>query len=242
MKQMSFFIIMLVIAIVLGSATKAASTKMIVFRGKIIDFVLIVYIAILLIATVITFGFTIKPESKVERVSDKEIAKAVEAENNFYHYVEAGMLANADGVFVNKEWQFPYEDRRLIITSTAIDGSQAWVVVERKKEIKGDNQIDIIQYMTKSIIDDYDYSHLLEAPKITVNKQEVQIIPTKRTELKLAKFTKEFTISQFTDDQFVNERIFGDVNHVRGQNVLYLRVPASLEVVEGNGAYLQFVN
>ncbi|HHW37966.1 MAG TPA: hypothetical protein GXX18_12095 [Bacillales bacterium] len=242
MKNILFLILIIVVAIIIGSATKSANTKMILFRGKIIDFVIAAYIVLLLIATAVTFGIMIKQESKSERVSAEEISKAVRAGENFADYVETGMLPDADGVFVNQEWHFPYESNRLIITSKTSDGNQNWVVVERKKELDDNNQVDIVQYATKSIIDDYDYSHHLKPPKITVNEHGIIIEPSEQTELKLAKFTKEFTISQFTEKQFANQRIFGGVNNVRGQDVLYLYVPQSVEVVEGNGIYLQFID
>jgi len=242
MNTLLFLIIIIIVAIILGSATKAASSKMILFRGKIIDIALVIYIALLLIAIVFTIGFAIKPESKVERVSNQEIVKAIEAGENFEHYAEIGMLAKADGVFINKEWHFHYEDDRLIITSKAIDGNQARVVVERKEEADNNNQVDIIQYMTKSIIDDYDYSHHLNPPKITVNKQGIFIGPSERTKIKLSKFTKEFPVKQFVDKQSVNNRVFGGVNHVRGESALYIRIPSSIEVVEGEGVSLQFVD
>ncbi|MED4352472.1 hypothetical protein P9265_09010 [Schinkia azotoformans] len=240
MKNILFLILIIVAAMIIGSATKSTNTKMILFRGKIIDFVIAAYITLLLISTAVTFGIMIKQESKSERVSAEEISKAVKAGENFADYVETGMLPDADGVFVNQEWHFPYESNRLIITSKTSE--QNWAVVERKKEFDDNNQVGIVQYATKSIIDDYDYSHHLKPPKITVNEQGIIIEPSEQTELKLAKFTKEFTISQFTEKQFANQRIFGGVNNVRGQNVLYLYVPQSVEVVEEKGVYLQFID
>lgn len=232
--------LMLLVALIFWSASKAASKKMILFSGKIIDSVLVVYIALLLISTVVTSGFGIKPGAESERVTDKEIAEAVEAGENFIEYLEKGMLADADGVYVNKKWKFPYENNRLVVTGSVIAADPIWVVVEKKNA--DNDQIEIVQYMTRSILDDYDYSAHLKPPKIIEYSEGIEIDRSEHTELKFTKFTKEFVVNQFTNKQFTNERIFGGVNNVRGQSVLYLRVPESIEVVEGIGVALQFVD
>lgn len=238
--------LILLVSFIFWSASKVATKNMILFSGKIKDFVLVVYVALLLVGTIVSFGFAMKTESEGERdrVTDEEIAGVIETGRNFSHHVETGTLSDAEGVFVNKEWHFPYEGSRLLITGKSLDGGDEWVVVKRKNENDNVQQVEIVEYMTKSFIDEYDYSHYLKPPNIKVNDQGIQINHSERTELKLARFTKEFTINQFTKKQFANddERFFGGSNHVRGQNVLYVRVPESIEVVQGNGVYLQFVD
>ena len=54
-------------------------------------------------------------------------------------------------------------------------------------------------------------------------------------DIHVGKFAKEFTISQFTSRNGID--LFSDVNRIRGENVLYIRVPKNVEV-EGE---VQFV-
>lgn len=240
--------LMLLVALIFWSASKAASKKMVLFSGKIIDVVIVVYIALLIIGTVASFGFAMETDSaKRDRVSATEFDEAVEAGMKFFDYLDAGTLATAEGVYVNKKWNFPYEKNRLTVTGSMIAADQILVVVEKKTRMDDNDQIEIIQYMTRSIIDDYDYSSHLKPPKITVYEQGIQIDRTERTKLKLAKFTKEFVVNQFINQPYNvdgDERIFGGVstNNVSGQNVLYLRVPETIEVIEGNGVALKFVD
>ncbi|WP_017753959.1 hypothetical protein [Calidifontibacillus oryziterrae] len=242
MNALLVLVILIIIAIIFSSATKSASYKMILFTGKIIDYVLIVYVALLFVGSIAYVGLAMKADSmNSQRAANEEIKKAFEAADNFYRYLEEGKLAEAEGVYVNEKWQFPYEDNRLAITSSPLSGNQPRVIVERMYEAAGNQQIEVVQYMTKSIIDGFDYSDYVKPPKITVDYQRMKIEQPDRTEIKHAKITKEFTINQFTAERYNTDRFFDGVNIARGENVLYLRVPASIEVVEGKGVALQFV-
>ncbi|WP_374723394.1 hypothetical protein [Calidifontibacillus erzurumensis] len=242
MTGIFFFILILTVAIMFRVVLKTAKNKVVYFYGKITNFVLVFYIVLLLIATVLYIGITNDREMVSERISAEEITKAMNAQMNFYHYIESGKLSETDGVFINKEWHFPIPDNRLIVSSTRMDGNDDWIVVEKKKETDDDKKVHIIQYMTKSIIDDYDYSHHIQPPNIKVNQQGIQINHPAQTELKFTKFTKEFTINQFTSPQYTDEHIFSSINHISGQHVLYMQVPESVEIVEGKGVYLQFID
>jgi hypothetical protein len=139
---------------------------------------------------------------------------------------------NIDGVFIKKQWDFPYEGKQLEVTQVDAQQSIPFILVERKED---DGQIEVIHYYTRAIIENIELTDELAPFTVQLEKDQLMISDPNVIDMHVGKFAKEFTISQFTSQNGLN--LFSDVNHIGGTTVLYIRVPKSVEV-EGE---VQFV-
>jgi hypothetical protein len=198
--------------------------------------VLGIYGALLLIAVGLFYLLPIEESLNKVVENQEELAQAERAGGLLMNAAFEGKQIekeNIDGVFIKKQWDFPYEGKQLDITQVGQQYSIPFILVERKED--NDGQIEVIHYYTRTIIENIEFTDKRGPFTIQLEKNQLMISNPNMIDIHVGKFAKEFTISQFTSENGLD--LFSDRNHIDGTNVLYIRVPKNVEV-EGE---VQFV-
>lgn len=200
-------------------------------------YILISYSLLLFVGMVLSYVLPNPFSSNFQTITNEERVKAQNAVEQFHQAFNSGEFSDIDGVEINGRWKFQFDDEKsLWLKGSRNHGGDTLVLVEKMNSLVG--QIEVVHYKTRYILDDYDYTHLMKPPTLTLNQNEMTITRPDPVELKLAKLNKVFTITQFSDE---SERMFSDHRHIRGAQVLYVRVPDSLDIKEGEGVHLSFL-
>ncbi|MCT8137219.1 hypothetical protein H1D32_05365 [Anaerobacillus sp. CMMVII] len=221
-------LIILVMAGMASGVIKATIQKANFLNGNVIMWLLAGYGSILFISVV--FTYTIPFETS--QMTSKEAQQITE---KFYQAVNNGNFAEIEGVKSIDEWSFSYEHKELNIEALLTDYyySSPWVVVEEDSSLN--NEIKITRYITPHIIEKLDYTNRIPAPTIGLQQNTLTIKLPLETQVRIAKFHKEFTITQFTQEKMIP-------NHDSGwsANMLFLQVPEGVKVRAYEDVNLQF--
>lgn len=195
-----------------------------------------VYGVLLLVAVGLFYFLPIEESLNKVVENQEELAQAERAGDLLINAASEGKQIekeNIDGVLIKKQWDFPYEGKLLDITQVDEQYSTAFILVERK-DVE-DEQVEVAQYYTRTILENIELTDDIAPFTIELEEERLTISDTNVIDIDVGKFAKEFTISQFTSRNGID--LFSDENRIRGENVLYIRVPKNVEV-EGE---VQFV-
>ncbi len=218
-------IIILIAATVSGVGKSIQNARFL--NGKVIGFLFAGYGALLVLSVI--FSYTLPSEASETNTNHaQEIAEA------FYANLHNGNLAEVEGVMITDEWNFPFEETALELQISQNDYyANVWVLVEEDDALT--NEIRVSRYITPHVVSEIDYTHLIVAPSVELVNGTLTITPPEKNNLKLAQFHKEFTITQFT-----GEKMFPEHSNTWSANLLYLQVPAEVEISSDEYINLQY--
>lgn len=202
-----------------------------------LKWILAIYGSILLAALIFSYLLPVGKSVEYQTVSDTERDLAekagemlVKAAYNRKNISEE----NIAGVNIKNESTIPFEGKQLELSVEDTYGPIT-ILVERKLE--NDNEIEYIEFETRTIIENLDLSEEIGPISVTV-QEDLRIMNSDFEDINIGMFDKEFTISQFTSDE--GFELFDDSHHVWGEHVLFLRIPKDLELVDKYD-YVQYV-
>ena len=231
----SIVIIVLLVAplFILKKVTKSINQ----LNGKRIKVVFVGYLAILLIALVVFYmlpggDFTYK------ELSQNDINKADQAEH-LRNALSKGKLNQMEGVYIKGKWNFIYEKEKLEIDSSDSKNGSWMVFVERKDT--NDNKIEAVHYTTKTIINNIDLTDKINYPKVALEGKRLNFIRPEPCEVKLIKYQKEFTVTQFSKENGIENE--GSFSGLLGSDVFYLQIPKDVQLTfDSNKVNVQYVD
>ncbi len=225
--QLIFFIaIIFVVSTIIKKISKKASS----FNVKTIRWIFIGYITILVTSTIFLLVFPIGEEDKTV-----SIAEAREIEDNFYNATREGNLEKMDGLLTIDEWTFSFEEPTLHLNLNQGDQSSMRIWVKHKDT--NDGNVDIFHYSTPYFTMGVDVTHLVRSPQLEMKNGTLEIGSTWGEPVRMAKFHKEFTITQFTGEGMFYD---GHLSRV-GTNALYIKVPANVEISAADYIHIDYV-
>lgn len=186
---------------------------------------LVAYLAILLLT--LAWSYMI-PE---ENLFNQAVATAEEIENARWAYqklhkaAKEGRPDQVEGVQVNGEWSFEYKGKELEIEAPDLGHS---IMVERKKV--DDGIIEAIGYVTPTIADQMNFTNRMGTPELRLKFNKLRIKPAGPYEAKVLKFHRAFPITQFLGDVKEQQRGGDGFISTEGQQMIYLRIPKSLQI------------
>lgn len=233
--MISFLPILLIVIILVIVATFVnktnKSTKF--FSGKVTKIFLGTYFVLLLIATVVTY---VAPMNEQTNRSGETTRETEERLTNFYSNMSQGKIDQIEGIKINHEWSLQLEGNKLYIKRSDYDpfGTPA-IYIEKNATEK---EIEVTQYITDHISYGYNYNDYIEPPQLIFHNDELTIVKQAPLEIRIAKFHHEFTITQFTGESMFNSHM----NHITGENVIYIRLPQGVQVDFDQDMNIQFVS
>lgn len=193
------------------------------FERKLLVWALMGYGTALLFSLVIFYAY-VNPalHDGLEYKTKKDIVKAERAVNNLYSLAYEGNLDKAEeGLYLDTKWSFSFKGDELKV-HTPNTNNVTMIIAERKQT--NDGKIEVVNYKTRTIIGDVDFTEQTKVPTVELHENVLQVIPPEFVELSLGKFMNEFTIKQFTGEDFY------DVDRVLGRDLLFIRVPKDMQL------------
>jgi hypothetical protein len=221
-------IFIIVLILIVFAVTKNIHLPSISVRHKL--YIVILY-AFILITSTITLYFI----PKNNFISTKNTANMPNTEH-FIDLASQNKLNKANGILQKKNWNFAYSDKTLKISNSTSDNL---VLVERKNT--DDEKIEVINYVTESLINGMDITDKIEPSSVELNQNELILydgsnIPTK---IKINKFVLDFTVSQF-----VNIPLSEDMHNLTltEMKITYIRIPKSLQLDDTSSKNIKMIN
>jgi heme/copper-type cytochrome/quinol oxidase subunit 2 len=211
------FIIIAIVSVSLIKKTVTSKPKYV--SGRRTKCILGGYAFILLLAMVLYY---IMPSDSYTYVDLSRVEEHTERENRFKEVTEG----NIDQVlqdYKHKQWEFTYDNPQLKLDfPNGFDGMT--IFIERKHT--SDDKMKVIILKTRTIADGIDLSDKIPFPKVEQDGKLLRILEPEHIEIKLAKFSKEFTITQFTSE---DER-YDEMGFFISERMVYLQIPKNVEI------------
>jgi hypothetical protein len=164
-------------------------------------------------------------DEKMKTVSGKDIAEAMFSERDLYELAIEGRPEQVKGAFVLEQWEFPLNSSLINVAEGSEYEGVTTIIAEKKDS--ADGKIEVINYATKTIIDQFDFSEEMMPHKVAFNGNILKVSGPECQEVGLAMFSREFVVSQILGDSAATEQHY--TNNF-GSQLLYLRIPADVEV------------
>ncbi|GHH99605.1 hypothetical protein [Neobacillus kokaensis] len=234
-------VLILVIILVVGylvkvntkPATKIINRRMKYAYSNRVRLIFSGYLAILIIAMIVSTVLPVKGMTELKKVSSDELNQEG---MGLYDAAKAGDIAKFDSKFLYENWTFNFQGQQLRIKSNEDTFYNITVMVERKKQ--NDGRIEAGFYMTGSEVNDLDISKFVQPPKLDLVDEHLLLTNSPKNKLRLSQFDNVFTVKQFT-----GQSTFGTGSHSsEGQSILYLKIPKDLKLNDTSGLNLEYVD
>ncbi|MGG3803022.1 hypothetical protein [Metabacillus fastidiosus] len=197
--------------------------------AKVIHWLFITYIGILLLSAVIA------PFLPVEAVTIKEKIGKEEAEQErekYFNNLAKGNLDEIKNDYSVEEKSFHYKNDTLEI----VPGNDSYLNMYVERKVSDDNQIEVFVYMNDLIINGYKITKVKKPYELDLNENILTVIPITQ-DINISITEKEFPINQITKE---NKSFPGFDYSV--DPVIYMKIPKSLKIKEGDNIGIQEVN
>ncbi len=156
----------------------------------------------------------------------------------FFEYAMAGKPEEFDGgVHKIEEWEFEFTEDNLEIAG--IDSESDLSIFVERKDIK-DGKIEATAYEAKTIVERIDVTDERQRPKLFLESNRLSITNLGHTEIKMAKFNKEFIFAQLESEKIGPESP-DSRGTVIGWQAIYIKIPRDVEIKKAH-PYITFVD
>ncbi|MGI6407088.1 MAG: hypothetical protein ACOX2E_11675 [Syntrophaceticus sp.] len=147
------------------------------------------YILLLLVSPVIIKLLPVEnlADEKMKTVSGKDIAEAMFSERDLYELAIEGRPEQVEGAFVLKQWEFPFNGS-LLNVADCFEYEGGAIIAEKKD--RADGKVEVIDYATKTIVDQFDFSEEMMPHKVALDGNILKISRPERQEVRLAMFSR----------------------------------------------------
>jgi hypothetical protein len=227
-------IFIIVIIIIATSAVRAAMQKATFINPRSIRWILLGYIVLLMVSVVVSY--TIPQDDEKVIGPGTSIEDAENFVQNFHEAISRGNLSKVEGIFTINDWSFPLHESGLHFKLNQEDQSGMRLLIERKAD--NDGKVEVFHYTTPYIVQGIDVSeYLVNSPKVELENGVLSITRPERSQIRLARFHREFTITQFTGENIFSDDYYGLI----GESVLYVKVPEIVQITADEYIYFEYV-
>lgn len=194
---------------------------------KVTHWLLFTYVAILLLAMVLVPFVSDKAQSLegVQKVNEEG------AMAETYTKLRNGEIDQINPKNLVGENHFDYQNQTLRIESSNENTPQ--IFVERKTT--EDGGIDAFVYSTGFLIDGYDFSDKLKSYILELADDTLTLHSPGQQNIDISITNAPFPVRQFTSESSLHSSFSG------GDQIIYLRIPKDVEVVNDERVYLEYV-
>lgn len=191
------------------------------------------YIAILLLSLILSTFIPFKDTPIIERINEKWLNKQ---ENELLNKAYQGKIDDINPNLIVQKWEKDYHYKELKFAVQSEDFLDTTIVVERKPT--DDGKIEGILFKTNSIINGIDVTNIIQPVHLGWLNDQLTFSQPEPFYLDYTLYDKEFTVKQFTGEFSLMD---GDANTYLGTQLLYLRIPKSLDIVYEDEINIEYV-
>lgn len=184
------------------------------------------YLGVLSMFVPVLYMLPDKDFIKTDAHKDQAIVTSQNLINNLYnqHFPAEKDLAKLEGIYKNSSQTFPVDSSKLSFNQQTTGSYH--VLIERKGV--DDGEINISTYVTAQYIGDVNFSKRLFPPVISLKNGILSIRGRNYQSFEFKHFNSDFTVDQFENQ---NSRI-NEMSHF-GDQIIFIRVPKSLDINKG---------
>ncbi|MFC0472549.1 hypothetical protein ACFFHM_19200 [Halalkalibacter kiskunsagensis] len=233
---MSLLILFIIVAIIVVSITlflrKSIKIKTTFFNGNGTKWLLVGYLIVLIAS------FFIYQTIAIDKVANEPNLTHEEFDELYATFQEAarnGTLDSLEESFVVEDWRIEYEEPTIHLNTRNNNHMGVSMFAERKET--NDGEIEVYYYTSQSSVEGIDITEEISRINLEVEGETMMFMRPTPVDLRFAKFTKEFTITQFTGERQTFDQHFTAM----APEILYLKIPKDLEIVDYADFYIQEV-
>lgn len=205
------------------------------FPAKATHWMLLIYTSVLLLAAVFVL-FGIKGTEVVGNKSGDEKGEAVRIQGEIHDAIEQGKMPDIDKKFISAEKSFKLDASVLKIDSDW-EGQNPYIVIERSAEIGQQVKVRIYS-LTVQEVEGYALTKAINPPNFKMSGNLLLFSKPSFQEFKYAIFGEEFPINQFKYER----RDGGGGYSLAEEYVIFVQIPEDLQIDEGDGVYINYLN
>ncbi len=233
---MRVYLLILLLILIIGlvfarsNRRRKVATKVKYVNSKKVQWLLSGYVFVLVSSFIISYFI---PSEAQSIATEEEIELARE---DFHQLAYQGDLSEIKSEYLKQQWEFPYDGTELTIAVPGDEYLTVSILVEKKNS--NDGVIEAFYYTSPTIIDNIIASDKMNPIQLELAGNDLSIMKPEPVKLVFITGKKEFTISQFMkEDQLVSRG-----GSIFGQRLLYLKVPAGVELKDSPYLYINYVN
>lgn len=227
-----FIIVLVFVGLMAFSINRVGSRRNKYINRKSITWLLGGYAVVLIISTILFFLVPIQPKTNFAEEADLR-------HSHHFEYITSQDMLDEVSDFIVNEKEFPYDKDYLNIQLNVNDSNDRHyhlkILVERKNE--ADQMIEAVIYQTPTFINDWNITEHIDPLQVDVTLSTL-LIDNILKEFSYASFKTEFPFSQFEED---DQSFFGEVI-VQGEELLFLRIPKDVELIEKDSVDIVYLN
>ncbi len=235
------FLFIIILVIIIGAIARVMKSNLgsRLFAGKRIRWFVGGYAVILLICS------GLSPLLSNDGTTFKTVDNNQDFEGESSQLFDSAMEGNIkkiDSEFIKKTWNFNFEEKELIVEFADPEmgnGNEAFftapLIVERKTV--NDGKVEAIHIKGRSSVNNLDITDLEKPLRIDLGGNKIILMNPEKLELKFSQFQHAFPVNQFTgQNQFGASSNFNE-----GINILYLKIPKNLKLVNKSDIEINYV-
>ncbi|NEU30692.1 hypothetical protein GN156_07845 [bacterium LRH843] len=211
----------LIVAFVFLFMGRSARRRGSYYYSRRVKWTVIGYVTVLIVSFVLMSLIPSAESSDAGNERGEDVTFVTQATSN---ETSVGRIYRIENAMSDRsEWD--YQEDQLTITAATNEYIIYPIVIERKET--NDNRIEAIFYKGQSRVGEIDFTDQIHPPHMSLAEQTLTIADPPFVDLSFTMFTKEFTITQFTEEN----GSFFESPWIIGDRLLYLRIPKDVEVI-----------
>lgn len=181
-----------------------------------------VYLAILIM--LVPISYLLPRQGFLQPSGDKSQTVLITPEDVVDSFSSVDNPGQVKGVYKNNTQTFKLDTNQLTFDESANQGNYQILI---KRKAVNDGEIEVSSYTPERLIKEINYEKNILPPSISLKSGTLSIKAPSQQNLEFKQFIADFTVNQF---YHINQKSF-DLNRMNpGWNIIYLRVPQSVEI------------
>lgn len=176
------------------------------------------YLVILLVATVVYFVLPKEDRVYSEHTSQDNIPNLVD-------YVYEGIPL--DDAYIQQKWELPYDQNELNIVGQYEDYVDFDILISVERKAEDDGIVEITHYKTPIFVEGLDVTEFMDPINVELSPSTLEVTGLERVDVELHTYRNDFPVRQFTEENW-----WVDWEHAFGRQVLSLRIPYNLQIID----------
>lgn len=176
------------------------------------------YLIVLLIATGVYLILPKQDHVYSEQINQDEIP-------NLADFVYEGKSLGDVYMYVQNQWELPYDQTELQIVGQHNDYDEFNVLISVERKAEDDGIVEITHYKTPIIVEGLDITEYMDPIEVELSSTTLKLTGLERVDVKLSTYRNDFPVRQFTEENW-----WRDWEYAFGRQVLSLRIPHSLQI------------
>ncbi|ATW28099.1 hypothetical protein [Candidatus Formimonas warabiya] len=232
------FLLLLLIMVILFTLVVISKSKVLLrgnyLRRSWVKWIFILYCTLLGVSVAVFY--LIPDKGFLSPLSDRQIDEELKRSQDMLQVAKEHRLDKTPGIHLLGKKNIIYTGKELELVSPHGNDLNLQIIVERKDE--QDDTIEAFCYAGKNLLNNMDFSERIKSPQMELSGKKLQIKKPDPYEIRLSRFEKDFTVTQFLDQS--SRYLDHGPSMMWQQSVLYLRIPSDVQIKD-TGLDIQFI-